>query len=85
MINKVDFLAKVSIFSHMKKTDIHRVAELAQHHLFHDGDLIIREGDRDRRLFIIVNGEAEVIKNLGAKPKSVCEHLDRTTISEKWL
>ena len=67
MINNVDFLDKVSIFSHMKKPDLHRVAELAQHHLFHDGDLIIREGDRDRRLFIIVNGEAEVIKNLGEK------------------
>lgn len=67
MINKVDFLDKVSIFSHMKKADVHRVAELAQHHLFHDRDLIIREGDRDRRLFIIVNGEAEVIKNLGEK------------------
>jgi CRP-like cAMP-binding protein len=51
----------------MKKADVHRVAELAQHHLFHDRDLIIREGDRDRRLFIIVNGEAEVIKNLGEK------------------
>ena len=67
MINKVDFLAKVSIFSHMKKSDVHRIAELAQHHSFHDGDLIIREGDRDRRLFIIISGEAEVIKNLGEK------------------
>jgi len=43
MINKMDFLDKVSIFSHMKKTDIHRIAELAQHHLFRNGDLIIRE------------------------------------------
>ena len=67
MINKVDFLTKVSIFSHMKKPDIHRIAELVQYHLFHDGDLIIREGDHDRQLFIIVNGKAEAIKNLGEK------------------
>ena len=67
MINKVDFLAKVSLFSYMKKPDIHRIAELVHYHLFHDGDLIIREGDRDRRLFIIVKGKAEVIKNLGEK------------------
>jgi len=67
MINKVDFLTKVSLFSHMKEPDIHRIAELVHYHLFHDGDLIIREGDRDRRLFIIVKGKAEVIKNLGEK------------------
>ena len=67
MINKVDFLSKVSIFSHMKKAGIHRIAELAQIHLFHDGGFIIREGDHDRRLFIIVDGKAEVIKNLGEK------------------
>jgi len=51
----------------MKKPDIHRIAELVQYHLFHDGDLIIREGDHDRQLFIIVNGKAEAIKNLGEK------------------
>ena len=67
MINKGDFLSKVSIFSHMKESDIQRISEMAQIHLFHDGDLIIREGDHDRRLFVIVNGKAEVIKNLGEK------------------
>ena len=67
MINKVDFLSKVSIFSHMKESDIQRISEMAQTYLFHDGDFIIREGDHDRQLFIIVNGKAEVIKNLGEK------------------
>jgi CRP-like cAMP-binding protein len=67
MIDKVDFLSKVSIFSHMKKSDINRIAEIVQYHSFHDGDLIIREGDHDRQLFIIVKGKAEVIKNLGEK------------------
>ena len=77
MINKVEFLSKVSILSHMKKPDIHRIAELVQYHLFHDGDLIIREGDRDRRLFIIVNGKAEVIKNLGEKNEKHVRTLGR--------
>ena len=67
MINEADFLADVSLFSLMKKTDLQRIAQLARHHLFHEGDVIIREGERDGRLFIIVSGQVEVIKGLGSK------------------
>ena len=67
MENHADFLAKVSLFSLMKKGDLKRIAKLAQHHSFGEGDVIIREGDRDRRLFIIVSGEVEVTRNLDTK------------------
>ena len=33
---------------------------------FRSGDVIVREGARDQRFFIIVSGEAEVIKGLGS-------------------
>ena len=66
-IDKADLLSKVSFFSLLKKEDLLRIAGKAQHHSFHGGDIIIREGDRDRRLFIIVSGEVEVIKSLGEK------------------
>jgi len=66
-MNKEDFLAKVSIFSLMSRRDLQRIAKLARYHLFQKGDVITREGDRDGRLFIIVSGEVEVIKNLGNK------------------
>jgi CRP-like cAMP-binding protein len=66
-MNEVDFLAKVHIFSLLKKRDLQRIAKLTRHHLFHEGDVIIREGDRDNRLFIVVSGEVEVKKNLGSK------------------
>ena len=67
MVNEVDFLCKVSIFSLMKKEDLERLAKQTQHHFFHKGEVIIREGGRDRRLFIIISGEVEVIKGLGSK------------------
>ena len=67
MENHADFLAKVSLFSLMKKGDLKRIAKLVRHHSFREGDVIIREGDRDRRLFIIVSGEVEVTRNLGTK------------------
>ena len=67
MSTEVDFLCKVSIFSLMKKEDLERLAKQTQHHFFHKGAVIIREGGRDRRLFIIISGEVEVIKGLGSK------------------
>ena len=67
MVTEVDFLSKVSIFSLMKKEDLERLAKQTQHHFFHKGEVIIREGGRDRRLFIIISGEVEVIKGLGSK------------------
>jgi len=66
-MNDVEFLSGVSIFSLMKKRDLSRIAKLTRHHLFHKGDIIIKEGERDGRLFIIVSGEVEVIKGLGSQ------------------
>ena len=67
MINKANFLAKVPFFSLMKKMELERMAKQAQEHFFHDGDIVFNEGDHDRRLFIVVSGEVEVIKNLDTK------------------
>ena len=60
-----DFLGQVSIFALIKKDDLDRIAEIAEKHRFRKGDLIIREGDRDRRLFIVISGNVEVVKGLG--------------------
>jgi CRP-like cAMP-binding protein len=38
-----------------------------QHHRFKEGEMIIREGDQDRRLFILAEGRVNVIKHLGTK------------------
>ncbi|MBC8178903.1 MAG: cyclic nucleotide-binding domain-containing protein [Desulfobacteraceae bacterium] len=59
-------LSRVGLFSLMKKKDLRRIAKLAKHHSYKKGEIIVREGARDGRLFIIISGEVEVIKNLGA-------------------
>ncbi|MGD8982611.1 MAG: cyclic nucleotide-binding domain-containing protein [Desulfobacteraceae bacterium] len=66
-MNEVEVLAKVSLFSGMKASDLERIASLAQSHVFQAGETIIREGDRDGRLFVVVSGEVDVIKGLGKK------------------
>ena len=53
----------------MKKPDLTRIAKQAIEHMFYEGDMIISEADCDRRLFVIISGEVEVIKGLGTKKK----------------
>ena len=59
-----EILSRVSLFSLVKKRDLKRIAKLANHHSFNKGDVIIREGTRDGRLFIIISGKVEIIKDL---------------------
>ena len=66
MTTKADFLAEIPLFSFMNEEDLNRIARYTKENLFHKGEVIIREGDHDDRLFMIISGEAEVIKGLGA-------------------
>jgi len=65
-MDDAEILSRVALFSLMKKKDLRRIAKLAKHHSYKKGEIIVREGARDGRLFIIISGEVEVIKNLGA-------------------
>jgi len=69
-MNNADFLANVPLFSLMKRNDLERIAKSARRHSFGKGDIIIHEGDPDRRLFVILSGRVEVIKNLGGKKET---------------
>ncbi len=62
-MNEAEFLGKVSIFSHMAREDIRRIAKLTRRHVYQEGDRIIVEGERDDRLFILVRGKGDVYKN----------------------
>ena len=66
-MNFMEALSKTSLFSLMKNRDLRRIAKLAYHHSFKRGDLIIREGESNSRLFVIISGEVEVIKRLGSQ------------------
>ena len=65
-MDKQGFLSEVSIFSHMKEEDLKRIAAQAQIRSFKQAEMIISEGDRDNRLFVVISGEAEAIKGFGS-------------------
>ena len=64
-MDDAEILSRVALFSLMKKKDLRRIAKLAKHHSYKKGEIIVREGARDGRLFIIMSGEVKVIKGLG--------------------
>jgi len=64
-MDDAEILSKVALFSLMKRRDLKRIAKLAKHHSYEKGDVIVREGARDGRLFIVISGEVSVVKDLG--------------------
>ena len=67
MKNGADYLAKISIFSNFKKEDLQRLAEKSRYCSYNMGDVIISEGERDGRLFILIDGKVDVIKSYRTK------------------
>ena len=66
-MHKAKFLSVVSIFSQMAEKDLERIATYAHVQEYEQGGLIIKEGDRDNRLFVVVSGHTEVVKRLGQR------------------
>jgi CRP/FNR family transcriptional regulator, cyclic AMP receptor protein len=64
---KVDFLATVSLFSHLKEEELQRLASQSRYCSFNFGDVIIQEGERDDRLYILISGRANVFKSYRTK------------------
>lgn len=65
MNDKVEFLANIPLFSLMGKQDIRGIAGRTTEMSFGRSDVIIKEGDIDNRLFMVVQGKVEVVKNMG--------------------
>ena len=70
-MGEMDFLSEVSLFSQMKSEDLKRIADQTRRQQFDKGQVIINEGAHGSKLFIIISGQAEAIKNLGGKSERV--------------
>ena len=62
-IDVADAIAGVSLFSHLKKEDLQRITQKSRRCDFKVGEIIITEGDHDRRLFILINGKVNIFKS----------------------
>jgi len=64
---KIDFLATVSLFSHLKEEELQRLASQSRYCSYNFGDVIIQEGERDDRLYILISGKVNVFKSYRTK------------------
>lgn len=67
MMKKEDYLAGVSIFSQFNEKDLQRLAKKSRYRSFKMGDVVIREGERDGRLFILISGKVDIIKSYATR------------------
>ena len=79
-LKRADFLATVFLFSHLKQEELRRLANQSRYCSFKFGDVIIREGERDDRLYILISGKVNVFKSYGA-----CGPWNRRLILERLL
>ena len=60
---RAEFLATVSLFSHLKEEELQRLAGQSRYCTFKFGEVIIQEGERDDHLYILIGGKANVFKS----------------------
>lgn len=62
-----ELLANIPLFSCFEHDHLQTVARQARRLPFRRAEVIIREGERDTRLFVVLRGTVEVIKSYGTK------------------
>jgi CRP-like cAMP-binding protein len=76
---KVDLLTTVSLFSHLKEEELQRLASQSRYCSFKFGDVIIQEGERDDRLYILISGKVNVFKSYRTKKEKRLRSLESPT------
>ena len=68
IVERVLFLREVSIFRLLEPEDLEQIADLAQERLYPVGEYLCREGELGDELFVLVEGEVEVSKQVDGAP-----------------
>ena len=70
-IEKIIFLNNVSIFQSMDAGALHLVANITKEQEFSPSEIIFNEGDIGDKMFIVVEGEVELTKEVKDQPQLV--------------
>ncbi len=61
-------LHRIPLFSNLNESEYHQIADVARVRTFAAGEYVIRQGDESRDLWIVLEGQCEVVRRL--KPDS---------------
>lgn len=59
---KIDLIRSVPLFEHCSKSELAKIAQIADKIDLPEGKVLIREGERGREFFVIAAGEVEVTR-----------------------
>jgi CRP/FNR family transcriptional regulator/CRP/FNR family cyclic AMP-dependent transcriptional regulator len=59
---EVELLSRVPLFEGLSRAHLGRVASLAEEVTYHAGRVIVKRGDPGRAFYVIVDGQAKVVK-----------------------
>ncbi len=60
-----DTLRAIPLFRQMNETELHQIKEIFYVKSFPAGELIVKQGERSRILWVLLKGQCEVIKEAG--------------------
>ena len=62
---RVDLLRQIPVFAGLSEAALSVLAEAVDEVEYQAGEIVVREGEPGNRMFIILSGSVEVVKNLG--------------------
>ena len=69
-IERMLLLRRVPLFGRLEPEDLQRIAATASEHLYPAGEAIVREGDPDDELVVIIDGTVRVLRGDGTVIRS---------------
>lgn len=70
-MDEAEQIAQISLFAMMKKRDHKRIVKGAERLQFQAGETIIREGEKDGCVYIVLSGQVEIVIGLGTEHEKV--------------
>ena len=71
MTDDVVLLAQVPLFAKLPQTELQHLADNLVTRQYSPGDLVFQEGEKGDRLFIVRDGQIEILKSLGAEEERI--------------
>ncbi len=66
-MDMIEMLSRIPLFSKLQHDNLNALAEHSSCRRYVEGEIIIRENERDGKLFIIIDGEVDAVKNHACK------------------
>ncbi len=74
-IEKALFLKTINLFESMSPEHLKILSNISEEITFQEGDVLFNEGDAADNLYVIVDGEIEILKNHGTPQQVLLAHL----------